>query len=189
MKSRIAALLLASCVCTLTATAQNAAAPAGSKAGISSVAPPAHPCTEAQVRELLRLTHAIDIAHDAMKESLHSSRVTSGPYFTPGFWDDMEAAVLKIDFVPLAVPAYQKYLSEEDMAAAIDFYKTPAGRRILDSQPFVASAVSDAARQAGEQAGIEVGKKHADEIQRLMQQQQRPAQSSQPSIQVPSLSK
>jgi len=177
MKSPIAAALLVFSLIAAAQTVPAQTAPVQQKGDISSLAPPEHPATEAQIREYLTLNHAVDNAHRVMITALRGSRATSAPYLTPGFWDDMEKAVLQIDFVPLVVPAYQKYLSQEDMAAIIAFYKTPPGQRILASQQFIESTISDAARKAGEQAGIEVGKKHAEEIQRLMnqQQQQKPA--------------
>jgi hypothetical protein len=151
------------------------------KTDAATLAPPVHPATEAQVREYLALTHSLETAHKAMGESLKAARATSAPYFTPSFWDDMEKAVMGIDLVGPLLPAYQKYFSEEDMAATIAFYKSPAGTRLLAAQPFITSAASDAARKAGEAAGYQVGLKHKDEIQKLMQQQQ----SQPPQIMLP----
>jgi uncharacterized protein len=163
------ALLLA---CASLALAQSASV----KNDAPTLAPPEHPATEAQVRECLALTHALDIAHNAMAQSLKAARATSAPYFTPSFWDDMQKAVMEIDLVGPLLPAYQRYFSEEDMAATIAFYKSPAGSRLLAAQPFITSAASDAARKAGEAAGRQVGLKHQEEIQKLMQQQSQPPQ-------------
>src|SRR5947209_8773118 len=121
MKRHLASLLLATFLCTLAAAGQTAGLAASPTADISSVAPPVHPATEAQIREYFALNHAVELARQAMKDSIHASRVTSAPYFTPGFWDDMEKAVLDVDLVQYFVPAYQRYLSEEDMAAAVAF--------------------------------------------------------------------
>jgi hypothetical protein len=174
MKSKSALLAIAFMLaCLPLASAQ--AAPAA-----ATLAPPEHPATEAQIREYLTLTRALDIAHNAMAQSLKAARATSAPYFTTSFWDDMQKAVMDIDLVGPLLPAYQKYFSEEDMAATIAFYKSPAGSRLLAAQPFITSAASDAARKAGEAAGREVGLKHQDEIQKLMQQQQ-----SQPQMMLP----
>lgn len=186
MKSRMIAALFAVPLCTLAAAGQTASHLAAAKVDVSSIAPPAHPATEAQIREYLALNHAIDTAHQLIKDDLRTSRATSAPYFTPGFWDDMETALMQIDLVPYFVPAYQKYFSEEDMAATIAFYKSPAGQHLLAAQSSIASAARASLVTAGREAGIEVGKKHADEIERLMKQQQ-PA--GQPPIPVPNLSK
>jgi hypothetical protein len=162
------ALVLASASLTL-------AQSASSNNDASSLAPPEHPATESQVREYLTLTRSVEAAHSAMTEMIKSSRATSAPYLTASFWDDMEKAVLEIDLVGPCIPAYQKYFSQEDMAATIAFYKSPAGKRLLEAQPFIMSAASDVARKAGQQVGAQVALKHKDEIERLMKQSQ-PAQ-------------
>lgn len=175
MKSRILVAVLTSVLCPLASAAQAApssAAPVEHTTNIPIVAPPAHPATEAQIREYLALTHAIDTAHQLIKDDLRTSRTTSAPYLTSGFWDDMETALMQIDLVPYFVPAYQKYFSEEDMAATIAFYKSPAGQRLLAAQSSISAAAKESLTAAGRAAGMEVGKKHADEIERLMKQQQ-----------------
>jgi uncharacterized protein len=167
------ALLLA---CAPLALAQSASV----KNDASTLAPPEHPATEAQVREYLSLTHSVEIAHAAMGQMLKASRATSAPYYTASFWDDMEKAIMDIDMVGPCIPAYQKYFSEEDMAATIVFYKMPAGKRLLAAQPFITATLSDVLRKVGEQAGKQVGLKHQDEIQKLMQQQAQPSQITLP---------
>jgi len=184
MKRRVLAALFAVLVCTVAAVGQTASAPAVS-ADISSLAPPAHPASEAQIREYLALTHTIETAHQLIKDELHTSRTTSAAYLTPGFWDDMEAALMQIDLAQYFIPAFQKYFSEEDMAATIAFYKSPTGQRLLNAQPFIASVAKESLTAAGQQAGMEVGKKHAAEIESLMKQ----SQQKEPTIQVPNLSK
>lgn len=145
-----------------------------------SLAPPEHPATPDQIREYFSLTHAVQTAHREMASMLKASRATSAPYFTASFWDDMEKAIMEIDMVEPSIPAYQKYFSQEDMAATIAFYKSPAGKRLLEAQPFITSAASDVLREIGRKAGQEVGLKHQAEIQKLMQQQSQPAQITLP---------
>ena len=165
--NRIFALaLLLLCVSSLV-VAQSATP---QKNDISELAPPVHPATPAQIREYLALTHAIETAHKVMDASIKSSRATSASYFTTSFWDDMEKALMNIDIVGPAIPAYQKYFSQEDMAAMIVFYKTPAGQHVLAAQPFISSVLSDSLRAAGKKVGEQVGLKHKDEIERLKSQ-------------------
>jgi hypothetical protein len=139
--------------------------------GIADLGPPAHPATPSQIREYLKLTSAVENAHAAMAQMLKVSRTTSAPYLTPSFWDDMEKAVMGIDIVDPCIPAFQRYFSEEDMAAAIAFYKTAAGQRMLAAQPFVASALGEVLQKAGREAGEKVGLQHKAEIDRLMKEQ------------------
>ena len=168
-------LCFVSC-CGQPAIAQDATTAAPS----SEIAPPAHPATADQIREYFQLTHSVENAHKLMGSMLKSARATSAPYYTTSFWDDMEKAVMEVDLVGPAIPAYQKYFSEEDMAATIAFYRSPAGKRLLEAQPYISSVLQDVLRKAGEEAGRAVGQKHAAEIQELQQKQK-----STPSIVLP----
>jgi uncharacterized protein len=168
-KPFLAIVLLISCASI--APAQSTQTTSG-PAAEASLAPPEHPATADQIREYLSLTNAIESAHKAMAQSLKTSRTTSAPYFTASFWDDMETAVMNLDMVPPLITAYQKYFSQEDMAATIAFYKSPAGQRLLAAQPYITSVASDVLRDLGRQAGEQVGLKHQEEIQRLMKQSQ-----------------
>ena len=137
-----------------------------------NLAPPEHPATAEQVTEYLTLVNYVQTAHRAVGQMLNAARATSAPYYTASFWDDIQSAVLEIDLITPNIPAYQKYFSQEDMAATIAFYKSPAGRRLLEAQPLIVSVSSDILRKAGETAGTKVGLKHKDEIEALMKKSQ-----------------
>jgi hypothetical protein len=133
--------------------------------------PPAHEATADQIRELLGITHALDMAHKLILQSLKAARATSAPYYTAAFWDDMEKSLGEADMLTPSIAAYQRYLSQEDAAAAIAFYKTDSGRRVLEAQPLISAALESVMRVTGQQIGAQVGLRHRDEIQRLMKQQ------------------
>ena len=179
--TRLAAALLFACIC-LAAQAQTADNSAATAADTTDVPPPTHPATADQIREYLELTHTIDKMHKLISENVKTARITSAPYFTGGFWDDMERAVLNVDLVTPIISSYQKYYSQEDMAALISFYKSSAGQRMLAAEPHIAADLNATLRQAGAQAGRQVGDKHKDEIERLMKQTEHPSQS--PAIQL-----
>jgi hypothetical protein len=115
-----------------------------------------------------------------MDELLKVSRATAAPYYPAAFWEDMGTAIKDIDIITPVVPAYQKYFSEEDMAATIAFYKSPAGKRLLEADPFIASLSGDTLRKIGREAGEKVGLKHKAEIEELMKKgtQSSPAKSA-----------
>jgi len=151
------------------------------------VAVPEHPATPDQIREYLSLVNYVGTAHKMMVQMLKASRATSAPYYTASFWDDMESAVLDLDLVTPAIPSYQKYFSEEDMAATITFYKSPAGKRLLQAQPFISSLTGDVLRKAGSEAGRQVGLKHKGEIEALRKQKEN--SSSKPAGDTPTADK
>jgi uncharacterized protein len=176
----VAVLLFAS-IC-LPARAQTSPAPADSTTETAAVAPPAHPATADQIREFLALTHTVDHMKKTVAQSIKTARITSAPYYTGGFWDDMEKAALSVDFVTPMISTYQKFYSEEDMAALISFFKSSTGERMLAAEPQVAAMLESTLRASGAEIGRQVGEKHKDEIERLMKQQQHPSTS--PTIQL-----
>jgi len=126
---------------------------------------PAHPATVEQIHEYYRLTHAIEMAHRIMDQMVSGMQATSAPYLPKAFWDDMKTSFANLDLQAAFIPAYQKYFSEEEMGSVIAFYKSPAGKHLLESQPFIESAAGDQLREAGRTIGREVYLRHKDEIE------------------------
>ncbi len=127
--------------------------------------PPEHPCTEAQVREYLDETGGAKAAHVIMMNMARTSRASAPPYFPAGFWTDMVAAFDKADMVPMFLPVYQHHISEEEMAAVLNFYKTPAGKHFLDAQPVMAGEAQQLIAQQGREIGHDVYLKYKDQIE------------------------
>jgi len=175
--TRLAVVLLLATTCFAVEAQTTGGSATSETSAVPAPPPPANPATADQIRELLSLTHALDMAHKLVLQSLKAARATSAPYYTPAFWDDMEKSLGDADILNPSIAAYQRYLSQEDAAAAIAFYKTDSGRRVLEAQPLISAALETVMRQTGQQIGMQVGLRHRDEIQRLMKQQQQPAQA------------
>ncbi len=143
-------------------------------------APPAHPATPAQIREYLELTHSQENAKAAFGQLVAGSRARAPQYFPADFWSDLTNSLDAIDVVAEFTPVYQRYFSEEDMAAAIAFYKTPAGRDILKVQPLAASAAGELLRTEGQRVGQATFARHKAEIDAAVKEHQAGA-SGQPS--------
>jgi hypothetical protein len=127
-------------------------------------APPAHPCTAAQLKEYYALTHALELAHQVMTKMVDGMQATGAPYFPKSFWDDMRASFGTFDLETAFLPAYQRYISEEDMAQILTFYRTPAGQHILSAQPLITAAAQSAIRESAGKLGEEIYDRHKDEI-------------------------
>jgi hypothetical protein len=128
-------------------------------------AKPEHPATEDQIREYLSLVGLARVARTSMATMIRSNRLTAAPYYPNSYWDDMDAELQKIDIVSLYVPIYQEYLSTEEMQGVIDFYRSPAGKKLLNVQPLIVSSASVLMRQKGEEIGKAVYARHKDEIE------------------------
>jgi hypothetical protein len=147
------------------------------------------PPTRAQVLQLMSamgVQQAIDStlenAQNKLKTAAHDSFLKKHP--------DADAATLKkldevFDSTPLfsfeavseaLIPAYQKNLDAADAQAAIDFYSSAAGRRLLEKLPAIL-------REANESGGKLVQQKlaaYSEELQRKLEAfsaEQNPAKS------------
>jgi len=136
------------------------------------------PPTRAQVLQLMSamgiqqsIDSTLENAQNKLKTAAHDSYLKKHP--------DADAATLKkldmvFDSTPLfsfesvseaLIPAYQKNLDAADVQAAIDFYSSDAGKRLLEKMPAVLS-------QANESGGKLVQQKlvaYSEELQRKLE--------------------
>ncbi len=147
------------------------AAVCASGAQTVETAPPVHPVTVAQVRQLLEMTHTVENVTFVMHTAVRDQRklVTVLP---DGFWDDFDVEIDKIDWVALSTPYYQKHLSEEDAKVIIAFYSTEVGQRALAMTAQLVPELSQAGRKLGEEIGARLGEKYKAEIEARMKKQQ-----------------
>lgn len=151
--------------CSLSAAAQTSAVPLPPVAPTAEVhIRPAHPATEAQIREYFALTHLDQSMKTLMTQMVSTYRATSAPYFPESFWEDMNRTLGSFDFLGKLVPVYQEYISEDDLGTVIAFYKTTAGRHLLEAQPLMMAETQKRFREMGQQLGLEVAMRHKDEI-------------------------
>ena len=76
------------------------------------------------------------------------------------FWDDFKNEVKAEDIVNLVIPIYEKHYSEQDIEQLIIFYKSPIGQKAIAVTP----VISQESMVAGQQWGIEIGKKVIDKL-------------------------
>ncbi len=127
-------------------------------------APPANPITMAQTRELLDLMGYKKIEENNWSQMIAMNR-QAAPFIPEDVWTDVQTNISGIDYPTLMQPIYAKYLSQEDAAKALEFYRTPAGKRVLQSMPQMLGESVSAAQQKGRQAGRDAIEKHRPEIE------------------------
>jgi uncharacterized protein len=129
-----------------------------------AIAPPAHPITMEQTRELLDL-----MEYKKMEQSNWTQMIAmnkqAAPFIPQDVWTDVQTGIDGIDYPTLMQPIYAKYLSQEDAAKALEFYRTPAGKRVLQSFPPMLGESVGAAQQKGRQVGRDAIEKHRPEIE------------------------
>lgn len=126
--------------------------------------PPAHPITMEQTRELLDLMNYKKIEDNNWSQMITMNK-QAAPFIPQDVWTDVQSGISGIDYPVLMQPIYAKYLSQEDAAKALVFYRTPEGRRVLQSMPPILGESVAASQQKGRQVGRDAIEKHRPEIE------------------------
>ena len=145
------------------------AAASPSNRGISSLTPgaptpPAHPITMDQTRELLNLMNYKNLEQTNWSQMIALNK-HAAPFIPDDVWTDVQTNINSIDYPALMQPIYAKYLSTEDAAKALEFYSTPAGKRVLQAFPPMLGESVGAAQQKGREVGRDAIDKHRPEIE------------------------
>ncbi len=87
------------------------------------------------------------------------------PFVPQDVKDDLKTSLDKMDIDTPTVATYQKYMSTEDAEKTIEFYKTPAGKDLLQVTPILLSEVQQAALKNGQDTARAVIERHKTEIE------------------------
>jgi hypothetical protein len=143
--------------------------------------PKIDPQKEADIRRLLDLMGSRVAATQMMGDMEKSIKPLLTSSLPPGEYRDrlvqlfFEKFQSKLDpevMVDLAIPVYDKYLSDADLKGMIEFYSTPLGKKMVQLLPQLMSECGERGRKWGEGVGresmIEVLQEHPD-LQQAMQ--------------------
>ncbi len=150
-----------------TPNAPTATAPSNRRIGSltpGAPTPPANPITMAQTRELLDLMEYKKMEQNNWSQMIAMNK-QAAPFIPQDVWTDVQTGIDGIDYPTLMQPIYAKYLSQEDAAKALEFYRTPAGKRVLQAFPPMLGESVGAAQQKGRQVGRDAIEKHRPEIE------------------------
>ena len=106
---------------------------------------------EQKVRRLLELTGAAAVGKQAMEQMIAGFQpMEAAGQLPPGFCKKFSDMTDPKEIAELAVPAYVKHLSEEDLDGAIAFYQTPAGRHMAEALPAITRESMEAGQKWGQ---------------------------------------
>jgi hypothetical protein len=183
-------------VFTVSAIAQQAAKPAtpasqqpSSAAAEPAIKPPANPITPAQIKEMQELTGAPAMQKRIVSNAMQFYRSQFPPYIPQDVVDDLQKSLENADLESHAAEIYPKYLSTEDAAKVIEFYKSPAGQHLVTAQPYMMTEMQRSSVQIAQQTAKDVIERHKPEIEAAQQkymeehqqQQVKPSLNTQPS--------
>lgn len=139
---------------------------------VPNLTPVTNPATAAQVRELLGLTGASRNANLMVGRMIDQMKMQAPAFFPQDFWTDMRQSFQNLNAQGLMVPYFQKYYSQPDIAKAIAFYRSPAGRRLVAVQPVIMQQTQKIVMQRAQEIGHQVLIRHQKEIEALAKQYQ-----------------
>ena len=117
---------------------------------------------EADIRQLLELTHAGAVATQTMDAMEGNMRTLMTNAFPPGEYREKLIDMFFAKFhekrdtqqlVELAVPVYGKYYSDEEIKQLIELYQTPVGQKLLGVTPKIIAELQAAGQKWGEELG------------------------------------
>jgi len=151
--------------------------------------PKIDPAKEADIRRLLDVAGSRAMAMQMMAEMEKNIRPLLTNSFPAGeyreklidlFFEKFHSKLDSEKLLDLAIPVYDKYLSDEDVKGLIQFYSTPLGQKAINTVPKLVSECTQAGQKMGEQLGresmMEVLSEHP-ELEKALQETQRAAQS------------
>lgn len=110
------------------------------------------------IRVLLELTGSDKVGMQVVEQMIGQFR-TSFTDLPKRFWDDFLTEIDSKQFTELALPAYEKHLSHEDIKAMIAFYRTPAAQRFVAAQPQIVQQSMAAGQEWGKALGEKIMKR------------------------------
>ena len=105
--------------------------------------------------ELIQVTGRVDATHQVMRSFSVYLR-PAFPSVSDELWNELIESLDHDEFAELVIPIYTKHYTREDLAGLLAFYRTPLGKRLLETNPAV--------MEESMAVGAAWGRKKAEEI-------------------------
>jgi hypothetical protein len=139
--------------------------PLPTAAGPNQPTPPAHPLTAIQAHELMKLTGTDQIKTRLVENIMAYFQRAFPPFVPADVRTDLQTSLNKMDIDTPTVATYQKYLSTEDATQVIAFYRTTAGKHLLEVTPLMMGEIQKSALANGQETARAVIERHKAEIE------------------------
>ena len=116
-----------------------------------------------KVKTYFELSGSQGAFQEAIKGMIGQMRVTRTDV-PQSVWDEFENEFMSTsidELVGLIAPIYNRHFTEEDLDAIIEFYNTPAGKKLGEKTPII----TQESMTAGQQWGMQVGQKIVNKLQ------------------------
>ncbi len=133
--------------------------PAQEKPAASETATDAE--TAALVKKVMEVSQVKSTMEKSIGTMIEQGKKAAGPNadkLPPEFWPEVEKELRKQlpALLDTIVPLYAKHFTKSDLNALIDFYTSPAGRKLAEKQPLILQESMMAGSAWGEKIGRQV---------------------------------
>jgi uncharacterized protein len=147
-----------------------ATAPGVSKAP-DAVPPPANPLTDAQAKQMLEMTGATSLK-EQLSQGMMSYVHSSMPFMPQDVSDDIQQSFKNLDLETPIIAIYKQHISADDAGAIIAFYKTPAGKNMIQAMPTILQQTQQTSVQLARKTAQDAIQRHRPEIEAAAKQYQ-----------------
>lgn len=109
----------------------------------------------ADIKTLLTLTKSGELAVSMMQEMINAYR-QGLPQVPDEFWLNFAKRVKTEDLVEMLVPIYDRHLTHADVTSLIEFFQSPAGKKLVSVQPEIMKESMQVGQAWGEKLANEV---------------------------------
>jgi hypothetical protein len=148
----------ASDVAALPASADGSAETVGGVMGGVVAPKPVDPVLAGDIRTLLQLSGAGDLALQNMLVMLDQMKAVR-PDIPDEFWLAFRAEMKGEELVEVLVPVYAAHFSREEVRAMIAFYRTPVGQKLIAETPALAADAMTVGQSWGRELATRVVQK------------------------------
>jgi len=118
----------------------------------------------ALIRQILQVTRAADQVVGAIEATVPAQRA-GNPRIPSVFWDRFlaQARERRGEFLDSLVPLYSRTFGMAELQALLQFYQSPLGQRLLETQPGLMQESVQIGQRWGARLGAEIGAQLAAE--------------------------
>ncbi len=117
-----------------------------------------NPAKQNDIKKLLLLTGSGKLGVQVMNQMIESFK-KSFQEVPHEFWVEFMSEVNENELMDLCIPVYDKYFTHDDIKALINFYESPAGKKLTSVLPQVTRELITAGQEWGKHLGQKAIKK------------------------------
>ena len=123
---------------------------------------PAAVSKRADIKRLMEITDVRNLGIQIMNRIVHTMQ--KGRSEAP--WDEFRAEFDINEFIEMAIPIYEKYLTHGEIKQLIAFYESPIGKKLIKVQPQMMMESMAVGEEWGKKLVMKIKKKlHEEEMQ------------------------